>query len=168
MAGPRPAPPYADHLDRIHAPELARKALRRSYVAPQAAATAAHFATVYPGNLLRTLVARDSASRMCVCSEERATALRCVLRHELTHVARRDALGQLLFNLAFPLFYFHPLYWWLRSRVHLAAELIADDRAVDGEAKPCYVQALIDLARRRAAACVSEFAGSFRFPFSIL
>ena len=94
----------------------------------------------------------------CICSEEHAIALRCVLRHELTHVARRDALGQLLFNLAFPLFYFHPLYWWLRSRVHLAAELIADDQAVDGEAKPCYVRALIDLARRRELrlACLSS------------
>jgi hypothetical protein len=76
----------------------------------------------------------------------------------LTHVARGDARGQLLFNLAFPLLYFHPLYWWLRSRVHLADELIADDEAADAAGKLPYVQSLIAVARRhgQGVACLSS------------
>ncbi len=80
------------------------------------------------------------------CQPDRADRLQHVLVHELAHLAQRDAAGQTLFNLAFPLLYFHPLYWWLRGQAHLAAELLADDRAVQGAPRESYVRALVDLA----------------------
>ena len=82
------------------------------------------------------------------CRADRAGALRHVLLHELAHIRQRDGWGHLLFNLAFPLLYFHPLYWWIRSRSYLAAELIADDWAAPPAAKESYVEVLIGLAKR--------------------
>jgi len=93
------------------------------------------------------------------CRADRAEALRYVLLHELAHARQRDGWGHLLFNLAFPLLYFHPLYWWIRSRAYLAAELIADDWAAGRTAKESYVEALIALAKgggRRQLACVGS------------
>jgi hypothetical protein len=72
--------------------------------------------------------------------------LRSVLLHELGHVVQRDAWGNLLFCLAFPLLYWHPLYWLLRSRARLAAELVADDWAAQHTGKEAYVEQLVALA----------------------
>src|SRR5688572_12021883 len=55
--------------------------------------------------------------------------VRQVILHELGHVMRRDGLGNALFNLAMPLLWFHPLYWWLRSQASLSRERVADDWA---------------------------------------
>jgi len=84
-----------------------------------------------------------------VCRPERETTLRHLVLHELAHVRQRDSLGRLLFNLAFPFLYFHPLYWLLRSGVALAAEMIADDEAAGRTACASYVGALVALARER-------------------
>lgn len=83
-----------------------------------------------------------------VCGADRLVAVRYVLLHELAHVRQRDGWGHLLFNAAFPLLYFHPLYWWLRCWAYLAAELIADDTAAGRYKKESYVEALIALAKR--------------------
>lgn len=82
------------------------------------------------------------------CGADRAGPLRHVLLHELAHARQRDGWGHLLFNVAFPLLYFHPMYWWLRCRSFLAAELIADDLAAAPAARESYVEALIALAKR--------------------
>jgi beta-lactamase regulating signal transducer with metallopeptidase domain len=91
------------------------------------------------------------------CRADCAGALRHVLLHELAHARQRDGWGHLLFNVAFPLLYFHPLYWWIRSRAYLAAELVADDWAAGRTAKESYVEALIALAK-----------GGGRAPFAYL
>jgi len=85
-----------------------------------------------------------------ICRAEQAAVLGHVLRHELAHVRQGDGWGHMGFNLAFPLLYFHPLYWWLRVRTQLAAEIVADDRAAAPEVKDSYVQALVGLARGRS------------------
>jgi hypothetical protein len=73
--------------------------------------------------------------------------LRHVLLHELGHVRQRDALGNALLNLVMPLLYFHPIYWLVRSDVHLARELVADDWAAARTGKSSYVAELVALAR---------------------
>ena len=50
------------------------------------------------------------------CVPENAEVLRHVLRHELVHIGRRDAWGTWLFNVSFLFLFFHPAFWWLRSR----------------------------------------------------
>jgi len=109
----------------------------------------------------RVLVSSRTARALCfglwrptivlpeaACRPEHRDALRHVLRHEMAHLRQGDAWGQVLFNLALPLLYVHPLYWWVRVRANLAAELVADDQAASASVKESYVDALIGLARQ--------------------
>ncbi|MGE0759946.1 MAG: M56 family metallopeptidase [Pirellulaceae bacterium] len=91
-----------------------------------------------------------------LCHRHHAGALRHVLRHELAHVGQRDAWGHLLFNIAFPLCYFHPLYWWLRARAGLCRELIADDQAAACTDKRAYVGDLLAVARQWQRRCDAQ------------
>jgi len=79
---------------------------------------------------------------------------RHVIAHECAHIQQRDARGQWLFAVLQPLMWFHPLFWWLRSRHQLVTELIADDIAAGQSSKHSYAQDLvrlveIDLERRQ-------------------
>ena len=78
--------------------------------------------------------------------------------------------GNLLFELAFPLLFFHPLYWWLRAEVRMAAELVADDWAAGQTGKEVYVAELVALARgsEPAAAVVFGWNRSLFEPFPVL
>ena len=82
-----------------------------------------------------------------LCQRKNEAQLRMILLHELGHTAQGDAWGNLLMTLAFPLLYAQPLYWWLRSHVRLAAELVADDYAARQSDKETYALELIALAK---------------------
>ncbi|MFK2879224.1 TonB family protein [Rhodanobacter hydrolyticus] len=55
---------------------------------------------------------------------------RIVLRHELAHLRRGDALWNLVAELVFALLWFHPLAWLARSRFRLDQELACDERVL--------------------------------------
>jgi beta-lactamase regulating signal transducer with metallopeptidase domain/multidrug resistance efflux pump len=95
---------------------------------------------------------------------EDACTLRHVLRHEQAHVERRDAWGHLVMNLALPILYVNPLYWWLRGRIRFACELIADDWAAALGSKTSYAEDLLRLVRDHGAALAgpSGVMGVFR------
>ncbi|OOG44087.1 energy transducer TonB [Rhodanobacter sp. C06] len=59
-----------------------------------------------------------------------AAERRLVLRHELTHLRRGDALWSLVAELALALLWFHPLAWLARSRFRLDQELACDERVL--------------------------------------
>ncbi len=86
------------------------------------------------------------------CVPENAELLRHVLRHELVHIGRRDSWGNLLFNVSFLFLFFHPAFWWLRSRARMSAELVADEWAATRSSRAEYAQELIAFVRatRRA------------------
>jgi beta-lactamase regulating signal transducer with metallopeptidase domain len=92
------------------------------------------------------------------------TQLRHILLHELAHISQRDSLGHLLFNLLFPILYFHPLYWWLRRLTNLSRELIADDLAAASSSRESYAADLLSLARDRIshAALATHALGLFQ------
>lgn len=92
--------------------------------------------------LRRPLVVLPAA----LCDPARRDDLRAVLLHELGHARSRDGRGRLLLNAALPALWWHPLFWWLRGRVHLAAELRADDLAAGLAGKRDYARRLIDLS----------------------
>jgi hypothetical protein len=75
-----------------------------------------------------------------------APALRALLAHEVAHLEAGDPWRQTLCALATPLLCLHPLFWWLRRRAHLAAEILADDRAAVLVGKDSYARTFIDLA----------------------
>ena len=81
-----------------------------------------------------------------LCTSDLAEQLDSILEHEFSHIRQKDGVGQMMFALALPLFYFHPLFWWLRNRARLAAEMIADDRAARSTGREVYARRLIDLS----------------------
>jgi beta-lactamase regulating signal transducer with metallopeptidase domain len=83
-----------------------------------------------------------------LCTEKNRETLKQVLLHEMAHVEQYDAIGRLLFNFAFPLFYFHPLFWWLRTSAYHSAELVADESAALESSRTEYAEALISLIKK--------------------
>jgi len=58
------------------------------------------------------------------------TKLILVLRHEMAHIARRDAFWGLLQMVTQMLFFFHPGIWIANRQINLYRELACDDRAL--------------------------------------
>jgi hypothetical protein len=59
-----------------------------------------------------------------------AEKLKAVLAHEMSHVARRDALTQMLSQLHRAIFWFSPLAWWLDRHLSNLAEQASDEAAL--------------------------------------
>jgi D-alanyl-D-alanine endopeptidase (penicillin-binding protein 7) len=58
-----------------------------------------------------------------------APMLEALLAHELAHVRRWDYLANLLQSLCEALLFFHPVVWWLSTRMRQERELVADELA---------------------------------------
>lgn len=70
--------------------------------------------------------------------------LEAVLSHEISHVARRDALTLLLTLLHRALFWFSPLPWWLDRQITELAEQASDEAALAGGAdRTLYAETLL-------------------------
>jgi len=95
-----------------------------------------------------------------------------VLAHELAHIRRRDWLFQILAEVACALFWFHPLFWVARNRLHLESERACDDAVLNlGVARPDYAAHLLDIARslkRRGPAWSLAMAGQLHLESRLL
>jgi hypothetical protein len=76
-----------------------------------------------------------------------AEALRLGLLHELAHAERRDAWFHLVASLAQAVWFFLPPVWWIRTRMCLDHEFLADRRAARGFDTPAaYASSLLGMA----------------------
>ncbi|MCX6633903.1 MAG: GWxTD domain-containing protein [Acidobacteria bacterium] len=96
------------------------------------------------------------AGALCGLSAEQ---LEAVLAHELAHLARRDALVNLLESVAEVALFYHPAVWWISSRIRREREHCCDDLAVAvcGSAR-LYAGALLRLEEARPARRALVFA----------
>ena len=77
---------------------------------------------------------------------------RIVLRHELAHVARGDALTQLAAGLVCAAYWFHPLAWITERRLRAECERACDDNVVSlGTPAAEYAAHLLEVARSARA-----------------
>lgn len=82
---------------------------------------------------------------------------RAVVLHELAHVARRDALGQLVSQIACAFYWFVPLAWYGAKRAAAFRERASDDAVISAGVRPsAYAESLMTLAQSTSRALQSE------------
>jgi len=86
--------------------------------------------------------------------------LEAVLAHEACHVDRSDNLGALLSVLVEAVFWFHPLVWWIRTRLVAERERACDEEVLRLGSEPeVYAEGILNVCRmyvQSPMACVSR------------
>ena len=90
--------------------------------------------------------------------------IRAILAHELAHVRRGDNLTAAIHMLVEAVFWFHPIVWWMESRMIRERERACDEEVVEvvGAAE-IYAESLLKACRfclESPLACVSGIAGA--------
>ncbi len=83
-----------------------------------------------------------------LCADGDSQELRFCLAHEWSHIERRDALAWNFAALVGCVFFYQPLFWWLRRQLRLCQDYLADDRAAALASAEDYAAYLVRLARR--------------------
>jgi hypothetical protein len=75
--------------------------------------------------------------------------LKVVLLHESAHLERWDDWTNLTQKVLRALFFFHPVVWWLESKLALEREMACDDLVVAATSSPrAYAECLVSLAEK--------------------
>ena len=89
-----------------------------------------------------------------------AEQLKSVLLHELAHIKRRDAIAQLLAQVACALHWFNPLVWFASWRLHVERERACDDLVLSNGVPPsAYAEHLLDVATRLSTSPWTQACG---------
>jgi bla regulator protein blaR1 len=89
--------------------------------------------------------------------------VRAIMAHELAHVRRRDNLTAGTHMLVEALFWFHPVVWWIESRMVKERECACDEEVVGSTAPEIYAESLLIACRfciESPLSCVSGIAGA--------
>ncbi len=90
--------------------------------------------------------------------------LDAVLTHEMCHVRRRDNLFAAVHMIVEAIFWFHPLVWWIGSRMVEERELACDEEVLRMGCEPAdYVEALLKVCRlyqESPLPCISGVTGA--------
>ncbi len=93
-----------------------------------------------------------------------ATQFEAVLAHELCHARRRDNLAAAVHMLVATLFWFHPLVWWIESRLVDERERACDEEVLRAAADPQdYAEGIVQVCRfylQSPVVCVSGVTGA--------
>ena len=97
---------------------------------------------------------------------ERLTSqqLQAIVAHELCHVRRRDNLAAALHMVVESIFWFHPLVWWIGSRLVDERERACDEEVLRQGSEPeVYAEGILNVCKfyvESPLSCVSGVTGS--------
>jgi bla regulator protein blaR1 len=86
-----------------------------------------------------------------------------VIAHELEHIRRRDNLTAAIYLLTETIFWFHPLVWWIRTRLVEERERACDEAVLARAADPrIYAEAILNVCKLyvESPVCVSGITGA--------
>jgi beta-lactamase regulating signal transducer with metallopeptidase domain len=87
-----------------------------------------------------------------------------ILAHEHCHVTRADNIGAMLHMLVEALFWFHPLIWWVGSRLVAERERACDEHVLaEGHSPESYAEGILKVCEhflQSGLACVASISGS--------
>ena len=90
--------------------------------------------------------------------------LKAIVAHELCHVRRRDNLTAALHMLVETVFWFHPLVWWIGTRLVDERERACDEEVIHlGSDPEVYAESILKICRlylESPLACVAGITGS--------
>jgi uncharacterized protein (TIGR03435 family) len=90
--------------------------------------------------------------------------LEAILAHEMWHVRRRDNLAAAMHMVVEAIFWFHPLVWWLGSRLVEERERACDEEVVElGSERQVYAESILktcEFCLESPLACVSGVTGA--------
>jgi bla regulator protein BlaR1 len=90
--------------------------------------------------------------------------LEAVLAHEVWHVRRNDNLAAAVHTVVEALFWFHPLVWWLGTRLLVERERACDEEVVEsGSERQVYAESILKICEfcvGSPLACVSGVTGA--------
>ncbi len=90
--------------------------------------------------------------------------LEAIVAHELCHLRRRDNLFAALHMLIEAIFWFHPLVWWLETRLVNERELACDETVIAiGHAPQTYAESILkacEFCIESPLACISGVTGA--------
>jgi len=90
--------------------------------------------------------------------------LRTVVAHELCHIKRRDNLTAAIHMIVEAVFWFHPLVWWIGSRLVEERERACDEDVLRSVGDPrAYAEGILNVCKRYVdaqLACVSGVSGA--------
>ena len=93
-----------------------------------------------------------------------AQELRAILAHELCHLRRRDNLTAAIHMLVQALFWFHPLLWWIGTRLMAERERACDEAVARSGALPeVYAEGILKVCKLHVGSplmCASGVAGA--------
>lgn len=87
-----------------------------------------------------------------------------IVAHELGHIRRRDNLTAVLHILAEAIFWFHPLVWWIGTRLVAERERACDEQVLEfGSERAVYAEGILrtcEFCSVAPLACVSGITGA--------
>jgi bla regulator protein blaR1 len=90
--------------------------------------------------------------------------LEAVIAHEMCHVRRRDNLTAAIHMVVEVIFWFHPMVWWIRTRLVAERERSCDEEVVSLTGDPeVYAEAILNVCKlyfESPLVCVSGVTGS--------
>jgi bla regulator protein blaR1 len=95
-----------------------------------------------------------------IAAELAPAELQAILAHELCHIRRRDNLATALHMVVETVFWFHPLVWWLGSRLMQERELACDEDVLRSGSEPeAYAEGILKICERYMESPLKCMAG---------